>query len=36
MNLDISKVKFEEAYDNRCRYCKKEIMQDSQGNWFIY
>ena len=18
-----------------CRYCKKEIMQDSQGNWFI-
>lgn len=21
---------------SRCRYCKKEIMQDSQGNWFIY
>lgn len=20
---------------SRCRYCKKEIMQDSQGNWFI-
>ena len=21
---------------SHCRYCKKEIMQDSQGNWFIY
>lgn len=21
---------------SRCRYCKKEIMQDSQGNWFIW
>ena len=20
---------------SHCRYCKKEIMQDSQGNWFI-
>lgn len=20
---------------SRCGYCKKEIMQDSQGNWFI-
>jgi hypothetical protein len=19
-----------------CRYCKKKIMQDSQGGWFIY
>ena len=21
---------------SRCRYCKKEIMQDSQGNWFTF
>ena len=20
---------------SHCRYCRKEIMQDSQGNWFI-
>ena len=19
-----------------CKYCEKEIMQDSQGNWFTY
>ena len=19
-----------------CKYCKKKIMQDSQGNWFTY
>lgn len=21
---------------SHCRFCKKEIMQDSQGNWFTY
>lgn len=21
---------------SRCRFCKKEIMQDSQGNWFTF
>lgn len=22
------------SYCSRCKYCKKKIMQDSQGNWF--
>lgn len=22
------------CYCSRCKYCKKRIMQDSQGNWF--
>lgn len=22
------------SYCSRCKYCKKRIMQDSQGNWF--
>lgn len=22
------------CYCSRCKYCKKKIMQDSQGNWF--
>lgn len=22
------------SYHARCKYCSKEIMQDSQGNWF--
>ena len=22
------------SYCIRCKYCKKRIMQDSQGNWF--
>lgn len=22
------------SFHNQCKFCKKEIMQDSQGNWF--
>lgn len=21
---------------SRCRFCKQKIMEDSQGNWFVY
>lgn len=21
-------------YESKCKYCGREIMQDSQGNWF--
>lgn len=23
------------SFHNRCKHCGKEIMQDSQGNWFL-
>lgn len=22
------------SFESRCKYCKKHILQDSQGNWF--
>ena len=22
------------SFNSKCKYCGKEIMQDSQGNWF--
>ena len=24
------------SYHSRCKHCGKEIMQDSQGNWFAF
>ena len=31
----VDKIEFNGmSYCSRCKYCGKQIMQDSQGNWF--